>query len=400
MADNNLTASQLAQARQASASVLGRFSGAERFDVRTQSFAAPSSIQYRPFNLNRPLESIQISVRFRRTVTVAPYTTVSAEAPQNILQRIRLEGQHRNHGALVLLDLMGAAAWADAMLVQEEPGNIGYVSIAGGNLTQLARPGQPFGSGFTGAVGTFDYMLFWNIPLTPQMGIGSDLKRWANAFLLMPDDWQDTLTLTLDLGDGSAFGDPTGATVADTAFGSAAGLPEVSVDLCYSLLGPFQNSAVSGITMRNERVLTTFTALATATRLLSLDKRITTGVRVKSGLIETGGQTAGIRTFASLSSVMLDRTQIMVDNKPVRNIDDDLIEKSRVCKMFNVRPIEGYHLLTNVDGQNPLLAYRADGLPGGSQYDLNTDVLTASNNNRIAVLQEQIIGGPFPSLRG
>jgi hypothetical protein len=30
---------------------------------------------------------------------------------------------------------------------------------------------------------------------------------------------------------------------------------------------------------------------------------------------------------------------------------------------------------------------------------LQTDVLTASANNRIAVLQEQIIGGPFPKLR-
>ena len=62
MPNGNLTASQLAQARQASASVLGRFSGAEQFEVRNQSFAAPSSIQYRPFNLNRPLESILISL--------------------------------------------------------------------------------------------------------------------------------------------------------------------------------------------------------------------------------------------------------------------------------------------------------------------------------------------------
>ncbi len=379
--------------------MLGRFSGAEPFDTRTQTLAAPASIQYRPFNLNRPLESIQISVRARLTVTVGAYADVSVEAPQNLLQRIRLEGQHRNHGALVLLNLSGASAFADAMLVQQEPGNYAYISVGGAALTRAARPSQPFTSPFTGAVATHDIMLFWNIPLTPQMGIGSDLKRWANAFVLMPDDWQDTLTLTLDFGDATALGDTTGATTAFTAFGSATGLPEISVKLCYSLLGPFQNSAVQGITMRNERLLTTFTALGNQLRLLSLDKRITTGVRVKTGLIEDTGQTAGVTTFDTLSSVMSNRTQVIVDNKPVRNIDNDLIEKSRINRMFNVGPIEGYHLLSWVDGQNPLLGYRADGLPGGSDLFLQTDVLTASANNRFSVLQEQVIGGPFPKLR-
>lgn len=396
---NNLTATQLAQARQASASVLGRFSGAEQFDVRTQSFAAPSSIQYRPFNLNRPLESILISMRFRVAVTVGAYADVSVEAPQNILQRIRLEGQHRTHGNMTLLNLSGASAFADAMLVQQDAGNYSLISVGGGALTRGARPGQPFTSPFTGAVANHDVMLFWNIPVTPQMGIGSDLKRWANAFLLMPNDWQDTLQLTLDIGDATALGDTTGATVAFTSFGAATGSPEVSVHLCYSLLGPFQNSAVSGITLRTERLLTTFTALAAQQRLLSLDKRITTGIRVKTGLIEDTGQTAGVSTFDTLSSVMLDQTQVMVDNKPVRNVVDDLIEKSRINRMFNVAPIEGYHLISFVDGQNPLLGYRGDGLPGGSQFDLISSILTASANNRIAVLQEQIIGGPFPPLR-
>lgn len=395
----SLSASQMAQARQASASVLGRFSGAEVFDVRTVDLSAVNSIQYRPFNINRPLESVLVSMRFRCKVTVGAYTQVAEEAFANILQKIRLEGQHRDHGSLVLRNVSGASEFVDPLLTQRDAGNIQLISVGGAALTQSARPGQPLDSAFTGAVAEHDVMLFWNMPVGPTMGIGSELKRWSSAFLLMPNDWQDTLTLTLDFGDKSALGDSTGATVAFTSYGANTGLPEVSVHLCYSLLGPFAQSARAGICLRSERPLTGFSALASQTRLLSLDKRITTGVRVKSGIKETTLQSAGVTTFESLSSLLLDRTQIIVDNKPVRNITDDLVEKSRVCRQFNVPMIEGYHLLSFVDGQNPLLAYRADGLPGGSQYDLYTDVVTANANTLLMVMQEQIIGGPFPGLR-
>lgn len=378
--------------------MLGRFSGMEVFDVRTVDLSAPTSIQYRPFNINRPLESMNISMRFRVAVSVGAYAQVGVEAIQNIIQRIRLEGQHKDHGSLVIYNCSGASAFVDPQLVQSEAGCYSLVSVGGGALTKNTRPGQPFTSNFTGAVANHDVILQINVPFTPQMGLGSELKRWSSAFLLMPNDWQDTLTLTLDLGDKSALGDPTGATVALQGFGGV-GNPEVQVSLCYSLLGPFAQSAKTGICLRSERMLTGFTGLASATRLLSLDKRITTGVRVKSGVRETTAQSSGITTFESLSSVTLDRTQIIVDNKPTRNITDDLVEKSRVNRMFSVAPIEGYHLLPFIDGQNPLLAYRADGLPGGSQYDLFTDIIAANANTLLAVMQEQCIGGPFPALR-
>lgn len=379
--------------------MLGRFTGAELFDTRTVDFAAPTSIQYRPFNLNRPLESVNISLRFRCKVTVGAYTAVAAEAMQNILQKIRLEGQHRTHGSLILQNVTGASAFVDPQLVQRDTGNLQMLSVGAGALTLSNRPGQPNVSTFAGTVNDHDVILNFNIPMTPQMGVGSELKRWSSAFLLMPNDWQDTLTLTLDFGDKSALGNSTGATVAFTSYGANTGLPSVSVSLCYSLLGPFEASAKAGICLRSERPLTGFTGLASQTRLLSLDKRITTGVRLKSGIKETTLQSSGVTTFASLSSLLLNRTQIIVDSKPVRNIVDDLVEKSRVCRMFNVPPVEGYHMLSFVDGQNPLLAYRADGLAGGSQYDLYTDVITANANTLLMVMQEQVIGGPFPALR-
>jgi hypothetical protein len=391
---------QLAQARQASASILGRFQGAERFDQRTVDFATPQTIQYRPFNLNRPLESIILEVRGRLAVTVGAFAAVGVEAIQNLVQRIRLEGQHRTNGNLVPLNLTGATAFALPLTAQESAGNQVYTSVGGAALTLAPRPGQPLVASFDGTVANHDFIMFLNIPLTPQMGIGSSLKRWSQAFLYMPDDWQNTLSLTLQFGDASSFGDVTGATTDFTAFGSAEGLPTVAVHLNYCILGPMENAARSqGITLRTERLLTDFVTAADEQRLLSLDKRITTGVLVKTGTIETTGITSGVTTFQTLNSLQLNRTQIMVDNKPVRNIVSDLAEKSRINRQFNVDPIEGYHALSFVDGQNPLLAYRADGLKGGAQFDLIADVLTTSADQRVTVVQEQVIGGPFPALR-
>lgn len=391
---------QLAQARQASASILGRYQGAEQFDTRTVAFGTPQQTQYRPFNLNRPLEAIIIEARGRLAVTVGAYADNAAEGWANLLQRIRLEGQHRTYGNLVPINLSGATAFVIPLLTQDAAGSMVMTSVGGAALTRQARPTQPFGESFPGTVANHDFIVYWVLPLTPQMGIGSSLKRWSQAFTYMPDDWQNTLTLTLEWGDASALGDRTGATTAFTAFQSATGTPQVSVHLSYNILGPMENAARrQGICLRTERLLTDFTAVAPEQRLLSLDKRITTGVLVKTGLIEDTGITAGVTTFQGLSSIQHDRTQIVVDNKPVRNIVSDLAEKARICRQFSVNPIEGYHLLSFVDGQNPLLAYRGDGLKGGAQFDLIADIDSASANNRVAIVQEQVIGGPFPPLR-
>jgi len=215
----------------------------------------------------------------------------------------------------------------------------------------------------------------------------------------MPGDWGDRLRLSLTWGDKSALGDPTGATVAFSAFQSATGDPEVSVHLNYSILGPFQNAGNQGVLIRNEQMVTSLTALATGTQVMTLQKRITPGILIKTGLLELTGQTAGVSTFEDMSDLLLERTQLQVDNKQIRQATVNLAERARLDRMFDTSPIQGYHMLSFVDGQNPLLAYRADGLPAGSQFQLISDVIAAAAGNRVTVTQEQIIGGPYPPLR-
>ena len=81
------------------ASILGRNQGPELFFQQTfatlQSPVIPKNL-----NVNRPLERIHIVWRGRVTIAGANFTAVAAEAPQTIIQRIRLVGTHQRFGSL------------------------------------------------------------------------------------------------------------------------------------------------------------------------------------------------------------------------------------------------------------------------------------------------------------
>jgi len=394
---NDAGMAQQARAALAANSVIGRFQGPELFHSQSISLTTPNSLSIpRVLNLTRPLAEILIDIRFRVAVTVANYADIGTEAPQNILQRIRLQGIHRKFGAVTPIDISGATAWVWPRLFQGTPG---YLQING---TRPAEPTVPFAETFLGttAGSPYDVILIYRVPVYPLYGIGMSTKRQASAFFMMPQDWADSLQLRLDFGDASALGDPTGATTAFTAFGSGAGSPTVSVHLNYAILGQVANGMNNnGVCIRNEQLFATLTAIANKQRISVLQKQITTGLIIKSGVTETTGQSVGVQTYESLSDTLLENTQVLVDNKPIRNNNDNLVQKAYYSGMFNTVHPQGYLNMSFVDGQNGLLAYRGDGLPAGSQFELVSDVLSASANNRVALVQEMVYGGPFPSLR-
>src|SRR3954470_13880360 len=150
-----------AAAAVASASVLGRFQGLEQFDKRTITFGTPFQTQYQPFNLTRPLESISIVWKGRVAVSVGAYADLGAEAPQNLLQNIRLEGQHGTMGNLVPISISGATCFAAGFLTQNISGNQVYISKAGGAFTLQARPTVPAVGTFDGTVANHDMIIIW-----------------------------------------------------------------------------------------------------------------------------------------------------------------------------------------------------------------------------------------------
>jgi len=379
-------------------SALGRYQGPELFNTQTVNLNTPQGITLLPFSLKRPLESIQLILSGRLTVTVAPYTSVGVEAFQNLIQRIFLRGVHTKFGSQQPWDMSGASSYIYPLHFQTQAGSM-FVSVNGGPLSLVQNPGAPFASPFTGQVGTHDFIIVYQLPLTPILGADQSAKRQETNYLFYARDWQDTLTLEMTFGDASALGDPTGATTAFTAFQSATGNPTIQTHVNYGLLGPFENVAIPGFCTRNEQLLTTFTAAGTQLQLTNLQRMITQAVIVKSGVIQTAGLTAGVQTFASLSDLILNRTQIQVDFNPIRRVDSNFIERSYINRMMGTQPMEGYYPLTFVESQNPLTAYRGDSPSiASATFALYSDVLTNNANQRVTVVQERVTGGYYPEV--
>jgi len=385
----------------AASSTLGRYQGPELFQAQTVDFGTPQQVVLpRQLNINRPLHSIWVLLAYRATVTVGAYADVAAEAPQSMLQQVQVRGIHRSYGSLIPIDMTGATAYSYPRLFGV-PGGETQISVNGGPFTDAAPATIPFVSPFAGTVATHDIVQLIPLYMPPLMGLGQSIKRQQVNYLLMPDDWTDTLQMELRFADASGMGDPTGATVAFTAFQSTTGLPLLQVYLNHGILGAFQRGMRSGVVIHNERQLPAADvgSLGTGLRLASLQKRITDCILVKSGTIEDTGMTAGVQVFSDLSDQILERTQIEVDNKPLRQNDSNRLQRAYNDTMLGSRPMQGYLPITFVDGQNPLLAYRADGLSGASTFELISDIVGAAATNRVNLLQEQVIGGAYPTLR-
>lgn len=399
-----LTPAEFAQQQVAAQSQLARFSEPEQwFTTPIAMTAAGGLFQVPvpgPMPLTRSAESITIEWRGRVTVTVGAYTSVAPEAPQNLIQLIQLQGNHKDFGAITPVRMSGATAYAYGRIFQLQDGGGTYlISKGGGALTQAAQPGRPFVSAFDGTVATHDIVLQVTVPFGPSLRPDALSVLQDCNFLLQPVDWGNTLQLTLQLGDASSFGDPTGATVAFTAFQSATGNPQVTVSINYALLGDFQNKmGRSGVVVRNEQQLQNQLALANAALLAQLAHQITPTVVLKTGRFQTGAApSAGVDTLSTLTDLQMEATQLQVDNKPLRNNTNNLVEKHYHERMFNTVVPEGYFPLTFVESGSSLTSYRGDRLPGGSQLNLTSNVILAQTNQRQRMVQEYILGGPFPA---
>lgn len=399
-----LTPAEFAQQQVAAQTQLARFSEPEQwFTAAVAMTAAGGPLQVPvpgPMPLTRPVESISIELRCRINVTVAPFTSIAPEAIQNLIQRIQLQGNHKDFGAVTPINMTGAFAYTWGSIFQLQSGGGNYlISRAGGPLNDAAQPGRPMVSAFDGTVATHDVILQIHIPFGPSLRQESIAILQDMNFLLQPLDWGNTINLTLTLGDASALGDPTGATVTFTAFGSAAGTPQITVFQNFALLGLFQNQmGRSGVVVRNEQNLQNQLALGNSILMAQLAHQITTTGVLKTGAFQTGAApSAGIDTLSALSDLQLEATQLVVDNKPLRNNLDNLMLKSYHQRMFNCRVAEGYLPLTFVESGGSLTAYRGDRLPGGSQLNLQSNVILAQATARQRFIGEYVLGGPFPA---
>lgn len=388
--------------------MIGREQGPELFfstNVTLGGLAGGAQVLQIPrtLTLNRPLASITVKLSGRLVIGAYAYTSVAPEHFTNLLQQLQLTGIHRVYGNLVPIRMSGATAFTwQQMFGGQNSRNALYV-----NNARAVAPTSPFayntpaaGSAllFDGSIATFDFQIFYEIPLGPLLPPSAGEPQRNVSFLYLPQDWADSLQLQLNLGDRTSLGVPQASTTTTfTSFGSATGTPLLEVSLNYSILGAFANSLpATGVTIRTEQQFSGFTALANATRLSLLQKQITTNILLKTGTTQAS---AAPPVFATLSDVQFNRTQLMVDNKPIKNNQDNLLAKTYGSKTFGTVWPQGYLCFPFIDSQNPLTAYRGDGLQGGSTFELDTDVIAASADNLQTMVQEMIYGGPFPPLK-
>lgn len=370
------------------ASILGRNQGPEMF-FQQAFVAGQSPIIPKNVNVNRPLERLHIVWQGRVVIGGAPYAAIAAEAPQTIISRVRLTGQHKRYGSLTPIDVSGATLFALPRLTRSR-GSSMYIN--GVRQPELNVPLLQVGPTF-GNVGTYDIEIHYDIPVGPILPVGSKLS--TVPFLFQNQDWADTLQLQLFFGDATSFGTPAGATTCTfSAFGSPAGNPLVTIETNYEILGPLATQLSSAVVVRSEQLqVAPVAANGNAIRLQLLQKQKTTNIFVKTGFLLPGSG-PGVSVFGAMSDVLLDFTQPVVDNKPIRNVFNNFAEKEYAGYAFNTVLPGGYLNFTFVDSQSPLTYYRGDLLAGGSTFELDTNVIGTAANAAAQVLQEQVIGEP------
>lgn len=369
-------------------SILGRNQGPELFFQ--QPFAAGTQpIIPKNLNLNRPMERLHLVFRGRVTIGVANYAAVAAEAPATILQRIRVFGTHRRFGALVPIDIPGATAFAFPRLFRQRGPSLYINGVRQPELdVPLSQSPATFGN-----VGAYDLEIHYDIPVVPIFPPAAKIA--GVPFMWQQADWGDTLQIQLFLGDLTSFGTPgAGTTVAFSAFGSGAGSPTISLFQNFEILGPLSQAIQSAVMIRSSQFQTApVSAIANNVRLQLLQKQKTTNIIFKTG-INLAGTNPGVQVFGSLNETILDFTQPVVDNKPIRNNFNNFAAKEYFGYAFDTVLPGGYNGFTFVDSLNPLTYYRGDQIAGGSTFELDSNVLTNTANQMVEILQEQVIGEP------
>lgn len=379
----NLTVRQVA-------SLLGRNQGPEFF-FQTAWTALNNVVIPKAINLNRPLERLHLVWQGRIVIATANMTNVAVESLQNLIQTIKLTGTHAAFKAITPINLTGADAFAWPKLFRSRGATL-YIN--GARQENLDIPAGFSAQTVFGNIGTYDVEIHWDIPLVPVVPAAAKLS--VIPFLYQQKDWGDTLQVFLTFADATALGTAGTATFTFSSFGSGAGTPQLFLFTNYEILGALAESVQSAVVVRNTQNIPQGNITATSStlqRLQLLQKQKTTNILLKSGLVQAG-TSAGVTVYNTLSDAIFEQTQVIVDNKPVRNNFLNAAYKEYAGYSFDARLPQGYLPFSFMDSMNPLTAYPADQLAGGSVFELDSQVKTANANNFAEVIQEQYLGNP------
>jgi hypothetical protein len=385
----------------------GRYSGPRFFFNQTFAGGANASpILPNVIGTDPPLKDIFLIVRLRVVIGTANYTTVAAEAPFTLLNRVLIQGTFAGNNSLVtLIDMSGATLFMMRNLFSIR-GNSFYIGSTAAAYTRQAEtivPNQRAGATF-GNTGTFDMEWHTQIPMGPFTGAQGHLN--AMSFALRKKDWLDGLTMQVFIGDNTAFGTPAGGTtVTYTAFGSASGTPSFSVYLNRLWLGKsnvpggMADTYPAAVLLRQEKTVPNgqTASVANNTFLFNPTKTRTTRFILKSGLALAASPA---NTFQTLSDFLYTNVQMLRADQAIKQYQDWFALKEYGGAYIEAIMPGGYAVIDFMEGGNPMAMWRGNEVDGATTITMQCNVSIANANNQLNYVQEQTLGDPQTRLPG
>ena len=323
---------------------------------------------------DRFLHSLLLTFEGRITNAAADNpSAILADAPYSLIDRIMVEGYHR------------------LRQTQEK-----FIDVRGADLREFVglyrglRPlSLPVAALDMTADGTNDIRFIVPVPFVP---LGLPVSQQANWLLDAPN--YDALKLTVRFSDDASVFTRVAAG-AFTAYGSAAGNPQIRVDGIFCQAGP---SAFRGFVPRRlwrwfSENTADLTTSANAVRLFNLPR----GYFIRSMLLKTGvkdtGVTAGNDAYLTLTDTALAEVKLYRGiNRAIRHwplfqtMCDD-------CEhAYGIRPTDGYKLIEFAPNKYDGEILDARGLVAGPTGDvdlaLKADVTGAANKAALALYEE------------
>jgi hypothetical protein len=356
-----------------------------------------------PADLSRPSEGVLIITRYRATIGTAAYASLNAEAPQNLLQQVKLYGNNQRTGSTV--PFFGSGASLFAINGMMDPSGVGgkqfITSSVAGFLVRQPRLTSPVGlvvgtgSGQFGGIASYDIETHYWIPFGPFGGTPTQ----GLLFSQRDADWNRTLAITLTFGGNTTaatdnFGvKGSSGTLAFTAYGSASGTPLVSVYLVPTLQQSATGAVVSqytpGVIQRNVQAPATALTASGSNQLQALLQNFDTpNIFLKTGAVTSLGD------YSSLSDSIYTKLYLTKGGKPVVTLNDEFSQKDWYeYKTQGLFP-QGYTDMNWVGGGYKMHWGRIFKAPTpGEQFLLLADVLGAANQTS-EIYQEQVLVEP------
>lgn len=357
-------------------------------------------------DLSRPASHVKIVVRYRATIGTAAYSSLNAEAPQNLLQSVYLFGKRARTNSTTIYNGSGATLFGlNSLFSDHGVAARQFITNPGGSPFRTSRLSSPMGlsigtgQGNFGGVGAWDIQSEYVIPFGPFGGS----PKTDLLFSQRDADWNRTMQLNMTFGGNTGvagggtdnFGvkGATG-TLAFTGFGGV-GSPTVYVYLIPTLQDgntadtKILNMYRSGVIQRATQTPSASIATTNVNALLALLQNYDTpSILTKAGVV------TGLGDYSSLSDAILTKQYLTIGGKPITQLNDQWSQQGWYEDKASGQAPQGYNLINFVGGGTKLHWGRILRAPApGTQMNLSSDISGAANQ-AAEILQEQVLEEP------